>query len=226
MALILVDGSVFLHVPKTGGSFVTKALTDLGLVDRAFSKKHADVDRLLNKYRRNYGQTSPFIFCFVRNPLKWYESWWKYNNNSRGWQKWGSSASGDAGWHPQNMLNGCGDPDFPTFVRNVVRRRPGYVTELYGWYDRPETSFVGRNENLVLDLIHVLRSRNLAFDEPKLRAMSAVGVAPGQESITWPSDLRAEVMRLEAAAFARYGYDCLDGEPAPPTTPDLQPALP
>jgi len=207
MALILNDGTVFLHVPKTGGSFITKALTDLGLVKREFSKKHADVDRFLNKSIRTKRPAAPFIFCFVRNPLKWYESWWKYNNFHRNWPNWGTSASSDYGWHPQNILNGCGDPDFSTFVQKAIKRRPGYVSELYSWYDRPETNFIGKNENLIDDLVHVLRLRNLDFDEQKLRSMTEVGASPGSDKINWDPELQHEVKRLEYAAFKRYGYE-------------------
>lgn len=206
MALILKDGSVFLHIPKTGGSFVSTALIQLGLVKREFTKKHADVDRFINKSVAKKLPPRPFMFCFVRNPLKWYESWWKYNNTFGDWPTWGSASSGDAGWHPQNILNGCGDTDFSQFVRNVLKRRPGYVSEMYGWYVRPDVGFVGKNENLIEDLVTVLRMRELDFDEDKLRSMAKVGVAPGEERINWSDDLRREVIRLEYPAFVRYGY--------------------
>ena len=56
-------------------------------------------------------------------------------------------------WHPNAMLNGLGSSDFNTFVSNVNRKRPGFVTEMYGWYVRPGVHFVGRQENLAEDLI-------------------------------------------------------------------------
>lgn len=42
MSLKLVDGSEFLHIPKTGGSWVAKVLTEQGLVQSANGHKHAD----------------------------------------------------------------------------------------------------------------------------------------------------------------------------------------
>ena len=76
------------------------------------------------------------MFCFVRNPLACNELFFAYMSDPKvAWREWGKSASGPGrGWHPNYMLNGCGSSDFNSFVRNVIRKRPGYATEFYGWY--------------------------------------------------------------------------------------------
>ena len=47
MSVLLKGGAVFLHIPKTGGSWVHKVLKDTGLSVGSFDHKHADFDRVL-----------------------------------------------------------------------------------------------------------------------------------------------------------------------------------
>ena len=225
MALVLKGGAVFLHIPKTGGNWVTAVLRECGLVEGSIGTKHADINRVLfpsmstrREIRRLrvlkrfvkrllfYSRDKPFMFCFVRHPLTWYESWFKYMSQSNcRWRNWGDEKDINR-WHPGALLNGLGDSSFNQFVRNVIGKRPGYVTELYGWYTAPEVDFVGKQENLREDLIQVLNILNLEFDEDFVRNFRKVGVSPQEDKITWDPDLREEVLKLEYAGIVRYGY--------------------
>ncbi len=221
MALVLKNGAVFLHVPKTGGRWVTRILFELGLVRKKVAPKHADIDHFFFKSFKQgqpwlhrslgsllgRGSQKPFMFCFVRHPLSWYESWFKYMSQPAvHWKYWGD-ASSPWKWHPNAVLNGLGSSDFNQFVRNVVQARPGYVTELFGWYTKPSMDFIGKQEHLVEDLIRVLKRMDLSVDEDGLRRHAPVGVSPEPEQrITWAGDLRQKVMDLEYAGLVRYGY--------------------
>jgi hypothetical protein len=220
MALILKNGAVFLHVPKTGGNWIATVLQELNLVERQTPHKHADIDhfsavpqasssvmgRGLRALRYNL-RAKPFMFCFVRDPLDWYESWFRYMSQpSRRWRNWGDPGDVE-NWHPNAMLNGAGSADFNDFVRNVLARRPGFVTEMYGWYDRPQVNFVGRQEHLVDDLVKVLRKMDLAFDEDAIRRHKKVGVSPIPEKpIFWDPAVRRQAALCEYAGLVRYGY--------------------
>ena len=236
MALLLRSGGVFLHVPKTGGSWVTRVLEDLGVVTRHFAHAHADVERALRhlspmadfkrsaaeqvkarvprelrvRLRRAVGvrsrqptKPSRFVFCFVRDPVDWYVSWWRYAR-SIGWRTWGSP-HGLSDWHPNAMLNALLDDDFDRFVRAVLRERPCYVTEMYGWYDRPDTSFVGRQEHLAEDLCRALGQMGIVHDPEQLGATRPINRTEGA-GVRWDPGLRAEVERVEHAGRLRYGY--------------------
>ncbi len=221
MALLLNNGAIFLHVPKTGGNWVTTILRESNLVKSEISHKHADIDmvfpsvfinrNVLLKYimrkLRVFRRSRPFTFCFVRHPLSWYESWFKYMSQpSRSWKDWGDEFD-KYNWHPNSILNGLGDPDFNQFVRNVIQERPGYVTELFGSYTKRKIDFIGRQENLVNDLIKVLRIMNVDFDEEFIRNHKKEGTSPEpKERIVWADDLKSEVSKLEYAGIVRYGY--------------------
>jgi hypothetical protein len=218
MALLLKNGAVFLHIPKTGGNWVSKVLQGLNLVDRKLAHKHADIDHFFAPHGRKihlkrlaqelfFPRKKPYMFCFVRNPLSWYESWFNYMSQpSRKWCYWGDERN-ISNWHPNALLNGLGNPDFNQFVRNVIHKRPGYVTELFGWYTKPQMDFIGRQEQLVDDFIKVLEIMNVDFDEDFVRNHEKVGVSPrSDEKICWNHELKKEVALCEYAGLIRYGY--------------------
>ncbi len=218
MALMLKNGAVFLHIPKTGGNWVTAVLKELDLVEKAIPPKHADIDYYYacpfktRKYFLKhtikecfFSSEKPFMFCFVRDPLTWYESWFKYQTHKK-WVNFGDENSFYK-WHPNAMLNQLGSTDFNQFVQNVIKKRPGYVTELYGWYTKPMVNFIGKHENLVDDLIRVLGMMNINFDESFIREYKKVGVSPKpQKPIVWDDALKKKVVMLEYSGIIRYGY--------------------
>jgi len=222
MALLLKGGAIFLHVPKTGGRWVTKVLEASGLVVSKLGHMHADADRVLSPLggsgfnllsfivRRRLGllpRTNPFLFCFVRHPLRWYESFFNYNcEDAVNWRYEGDVDNAEQ-WHPNAPLNGLGSRDFNVFVRNVIAKYPGYVTDMYSRFASPQVAFVGQQEHLCDDLIDVLKTLRLPFDERFIRNFEEVGVSPKQATkFDWDPALEAEVTRLEYAGLVRWGY--------------------
>ena len=226
MTILLTNGAVFLHIPKTGGIYIHAVLDALGLVKAPLGHEHADFDRafwndryhcdakvlrhILRRaagFRRAPATMAPdaFRFCFVREPLKWYESYWRYMQ-SLNWREWGDELD-PCRWHPNAMLNGLGSSDFNEFIYNVNRKRPGYVTELFSWYVRPGVQFVGKQENLISDLRRVLASMKVDVDVNFLRQLPHVNaVASNIPTPEWDPVLREKTLRLEYAAYVRYGY--------------------
>ncbi len=227
MGVLLKCGAVFLHVPKTGGSWVENALDAIGQTHRRLCYKHADMTRVMHHekfekvklrhvwkrwrqdrragLRVSRSSHAPYRFCFVRHPLTWYESWWRFLE-SRNWRTFGREGFAEQ-WHPNSPLNGLGDHDFNQFVWNVVRSRPGYVTELYSRYTEERIDFIGKQETLVDDFVHVMKQLNVDFDEEMVRNLPRENVSAGSEKgVTWDPELRALVTRLEYSALVRYGY--------------------
>ena len=146
-----------------------------------------------------------FKFCFVREPLVWYESYWRFME-AHAWPQWGDAAD-PYQWHPGALLKGTGSSDFNTFMSNVNRKRPGFVTEMYGWYVRPGVDFVGKQENLVEDMIKVFSLTNLNIDAEEIRAIEPKNETPSHiVRPEWDPQLKRETLRLEYAGYARFGY--------------------
>jgi hypothetical protein len=229
MALVLKGGSVFLHIPKTGGTWVRSILSEMSLAGGKRGHKHIDFDGLLRAELERWGPLAPvykgvkslgkrlkkwpekpsFKFCFVRHPLAWYESHWKFSARlDKGWKFWGQ-ANSRVYWHPTVELNPLGSMDFNEFMWNVIRRRPGFVTELFYSYTKPGINFIGRNEHLSRDLQAVLEVLQLPFREETLQARSSVSVNVSKRSrseLEWDPALKKEVMRLELPALLQFGY--------------------
>ncbi len=234
MALKLINNSEFLHLPKTGGSWVSKVLNVNNLVDsQAGGHKHADYDRLMNwrlcgnskfilnakinraieKAQRkfpsldnlNKKSSAPYRFCFVRHPLSWYESWWKYMSGL-GWNDWGEE-NDPVNWHPNSILNGLGSDDFNQFVSNVINKRPGYVSELYFAFTKPGINFIGKTENLSEDLMKVLDIQNLGYDKQAILDMNRVNVSKAKvKQPEWDPEIRSITMKLELPSLIHFDY--------------------
>mgnify|MGYP000353062881 CR=1 FL=1 len=242
----LIDGSIFIHIPKTGGSFIEKYLKNQNLIKGSVGGKHDDIFRCLypqgwkneacrvvtdfpkvlkNKLNSNnekHDWTSgprpeqptkeslPFMFCFVRNPVSWIESYFRYAKGQN-WYYWSSEYDYYGFWHPNAILNDLRTDSFNDFVEKLLIKRPGYITEMYGWYTTPGISSVCKTENLNSDLAKLLESRGLEFDLPTLNEMDKVNESPkSKNDIDWDLTLRDEFVKSEYAAFKRYGYDISD----------------
>ncbi len=238
MAVVLKCGAVFLHIPKTGGSWVTQVLKDQGLVRKNLGHIHGDYVRCVTyggsprlasqaiydwgkslvprkfkaakavqavKHARIAAQQAPFTFCFVRHPLDWYASFWRYMGQ-RDNPHWASEPDLH-GWHPCRPIAHAGHPEFNEYIRRIIASRPGFVTELYSQFAAPEISFVGRQENLASDLVAALEQLNVTFDEDRIRQAKLVNRSPRDGASTeWEPNLREEMMRIEYPALLRYGY--------------------
>jgi len=66
---------VFVHVPRTGGSFISGILSEHLELDAAAERfpTHASYDELPDEFRDRSG------FCLVRNPWDWYVSWYHHS---------------------------------------------------------------------------------------------------------------------------------------------------
>jgi len=215
MAELLNTGAVFLHVPKCGGTWVRTVLHQLGVLRGRIGYKHSPVEHVNNIMRFHGWQfvrhwpfhpwvtpgslRKAYKFCFVRHPLSWYESWWKFTMKTQAvWEQ--------GRWHPQRPIDGCASDDFNVFLRNVLKHRAGYVSEMYSWYTEG-SSFVGRFERLEDDLAVALCGAGVEVDVDSLRAVPAVNVSEEQAlPLEWDPVLRSRIIESEWAGIERYGY--------------------
>lgn len=191
MALMLPH-SIFLHIPRTGGSWVRQAIKNAGIPTREVGAGSDFAQNAHNRYVR-VDRTGTFTFAFVRHPLTWYSSFW--------------SCRMEQGWKQDDSADPFMSPSFERFVGNVVRGFPGHVSWRYEHYIGPGSGvldFVGKMENLASDLVKALRLAGEEFDEIKLLR------TPRQNgSLLQPvcSDrLREAVLGAERKGLERFGY--------------------
>jgi hypothetical protein len=208
MTAILKCGALFFHIPKTAGAWVSEVLQENNLIFSHVGGIH-NTPRQLEPFesyfrtpaRYNRPNKPFFRFCFVRHPLRWYESWFKMMT-ARKWQNWGDDP---AHWNPTVLLDGLGDTTFDGFISNVLAKRPGFLAEMYGAFVDKGMHYVGRHEHLADDLISILGYLGVDFNPEYVRRREPANVSKKLE-IVWRADLQEGIERLDYAAFARFGY--------------------
>jgi len=190
--VLIFKNAVFLHVPKTGGTWVKAAVANAGLdfeeciVD---GDPHGDLSYCPFPDR--------FIFAFVREPLSLYRSYWRFKMTTV--------------WDARNPFDvECAAPTFEGFVDNVLRLEPAWCSRTFEDYVGPPTgeiNFVGRFEALVHDLIRALRLVGATFDERVIRATPPMNVSSVNPDLAqWSDDLAERVRRSEHSSIRRFGY--------------------
>jgi Sulfotransferase family len=212
---LVSSNALFLHIPKTGGTWVEQALMEIGvhteqpLTIPGVTYRHS----LLPMFQEQH----PYVFTFVRHPLSWYESWWKFQAGT-----WTIFEPGV--WHPQRTLESCRADDFSEFIRLCIEHEPSYVSRMYEWYIGPVgfefVNYVGRYENLINDLVQVLTVLDQTFDVEILRKLDPINVSRktcGEP--VWDPALKRQMLALEAPAIRRFYPEWIDPSCTPRECP-------
>jgi hypothetical protein len=186
LATSINDRMLFVHVPKTGGVWVSEALACAGVEFTQIVP--ADMHPTLAELPRS----GRFTFGFVREPVYWYSSLWRFHRT--------------APQHHWPKLGELLDLELVDFLQEVVQRYPGYLTKYFRQFvgsRDDEIDFVGRKEHLVDDLVHALQLAGQDFDERALRSWPQANVS------TWlhdpvPDDLAAQLRAAEHEVYERF----------------------
>ena len=197
MALILPH-SVFLHVPKTGGTWCRAAIHNASIPHFESGAKHESpyyrIHHPLDRVRTIAGNR--FLFAFVRDPLDWWRSFWGHRMRF--------------GWGNHPVDNACRANDFNEFMANVVDRPPGWCSAMYRQFVGPRHQpihFVGRFENLANDLLEALHLAGERFDERAVRSTPPENVNDYSRLAAEYSPSMLEAVRnSEREAIERFDY--------------------
>ena len=175
---VATDKFIFYHIPKTGGTWVKVAMEAAGVKFRAvhtmggphpFNLKwaHATPETVRQSWR-----PGRFSFCFVRQPVAWYRSYWAFRSRK--------GARRDENF----PADGLWSDDFDQFVNNLLDAYPGgFVTQLYQYYtgvDGTKVDYIGTQESLVDGLAEALHLAGQDFDEAALRSERPCNRSPGK----------------------------------------------
>ncbi len=208
MALLLKNNLVYLHIPKTGGNWMTKILTESGAVLAPFENKHASYDLVAGYMRRQQNRLNlngdNIHYCaVVRNPLKWYESWFKYQTSKK-FRAWGTNGKAKH-WHIMSPINMEPMTDFNAFMQRINALHPGFAGFLFNAYVSNSNAIVLKNENIREDLASLNEKFDLGIEPSQIFESSEYGVSPNI-GIEWDPEILAQTIKFEAATFEKYGY--------------------
>jgi len=218
MARYLVKAkALFQHIPRTGGSWVEKAI-DLCKIHRVgwlekqppwLPRKHA----LLNHYYREQMAEVKFVFAFVRHPVAYYESVWKWLGKHGGDNIMRPAWS----WHPHQTASRWYQPDFDDWVFLMLENEPLWYTRLIEQYVGPRggefCNFIGRTEHLLEDFYEAMSS--IGYDiEIHRSGLAALGKRNAiDQTIQWSDDLQTRVLKTEWAMIERFYTGTQQREP-------------
>ncbi len=160
MPSLLTPRTRILHAPKTGGTWIWRALEAAGVEIEVLGLPPPDQRTNHWGLSETEDYAERFTIAFVRHPLDWWRSLWAYRMRT--------------GWDPERRVDSLAfSEDFNTFVERVVQHLPGHLEATFARYIGPPSrpiSFIGRYEALVDDLARALREAGEEFDEQALRS--------------------------------------------------------
>jgi hypothetical protein len=187
---------VFVHVPKTGGVSVSRALFGADALGHRTVAKYKEILGPI-AYRRS------FSFAFVRNPYSRLVSAYTF-------LKGGGFHARNAAWAAENLASYESFADFVTewLTPETMAEIPHFRPQVYFVCDggeQPAVDFIGRFENLERDFAHVARTLGVDVVLPHA---NATGRARPYKDFYTP-EVQEKVARLYARDFSVLGYDPL-----------------
>jgi len=196
-----LDNTVIYHIPKTGGTWLTKCMEDLFPQAKPFGLKHAPPDYIQMEWEShpNPGVKNPLemhkVAC-VRHPLAWLRSYWRFREGLRiGLPETGPWIPFYAN-HITEDLDACGDRRFQKYVCNYLERCPGFVSRLYRQWEECTLFVPGASHALIKQL------REWGETCPPAEALEGIPpqlVSAGPQ-VDWPMSLAAQVLDVEQVA--------------------------
>lgn len=194
---VLLEHSTFYHLPRTGGTWVTEVLLS-GAVKgniatvRSFKR---EVDAFINNKHVPPATLKPknFSFAFVRHPLDWYKSVWKFRTKH------------DGTWKVKRyceLTTKCGRNNFPEFIDALIKNYPdGYYNKVVDKFS--PVDFMGRQETLVDDLIIALTMAGEKFDEKAIRNYKQTNVSR-KIGLSYTPEQKKKLLKIEKKVIDLY----------------------
>jgi hypothetical protein len=217
MALI-TDKFIFVHIPKTGGTWIRRSLEALGIFGRENAEPYAyhEHDGIFRvPYELRYSRPA---FAIVRHPVTRLASLWSWAMLTNFNDKIDSEPAAAGHWFAE-----CLSQDYEEFVVKYLQIHPGLITQItlsmLGYYQkapglwRPskfKVDFIGKFETLEADFIRFLKEiARLEIDEAKIKAVSPqrVGASgPLKDNAQIPNGLRHRLMEAERELCDEFDY--------------------
>lgn len=193
MPALLLPHTRFLHVPKTGGNWVSGRLRELFPQACHMPKTHTTL--------RSAPEPGRFTFAFVRHPLTWYQSYFAYKQRTG----WDLNTDWDRRVHADS---------FEGFVNRALDETPGHYSRLVRSFvgrRGAEIDFIGRFEQLRPDLIRALQLAGEVFDPDPIRSAPPVNASDyRRHPAEYPDGLARRVLDVEAEVVERFYAESLE----------------
>ena len=150
---IRLSNSIYLHIPKTGGISLSKAL-------KASCPKWEHIgDGKYQAHEVPDGLLDENFWCIIRKPAHFAHSLWHHRSKKR------------FNWQPNNLEQTCKSSIYNEFMDNVYCN-PGIILDYYNTYINSKPKMlVGKLENLFIDVQSILTAYNEPYKAQKLKSI-------------------------------------------------------
>lgn len=195
MSNLLLKNSIFIHIPKTGGTAIQAMLHRLHIVEHRYTEPPSG-HLFLHQMPQD---KETFYFAFVRHPYTWWPSYWNHGGMSReetDFNKWIVS------FGPKWMGS------YTYRIKRYMGIDPTYPCKL-------RLNKIGKLENMNQDLPAILEEAGEKFDTVRLKQMiddpTHLGVDrwlnKGNYEIVLTDEAKEIIYRTEKWVFDEFGYE-------------------
>ena len=204
---------LFQYIPRTGGHWVKDAMVKLDIDNQALKRQAMFMPHghcLLGHYPMLKRIGIKSIFTFVRHPVAYYESVWKWlsanltpNNNRfrrlmRLWR-----------WHPFKSAVFYYNADFNTWVNRLLDNDPLWYTRMVESYVGPPggefVDFIGRTETLKDDLLRAFTVMGCGeIVVKKIHLLTDKKINNIDQTIVWQPEVKSRLVESERLVISRF----------------------
>ena len=198
---------IFLHIPRTAGHWIEQALRLNRIPVRiVYTSNRVPTKLAPHKYFEDKQAVRElrFRWTFVRNPISWYESWWKFDAvESNPKDPWGPTR-----FLPKRREN------FNDWIAECIETEPSFVTRMYEWYIGPpglrEMDYIGGYEHLHRHLSTILEAIGINVSPSQLKSIPPENSSAHnaeRKAFEWDKDLKNLLARSEISCLNRFYSD-------------------
>lgn len=183
----------YLRLQKCASTYVTATLSRHGICQQFTGVPH---DNRVTSPEVAALCESRFCFTFIRHPLDWLGSIWRFRNGQ--------------GWGTHQELDDCRHETFDGFIEQYLVKHPGFVSELFeqftGTLEDPLCDYIGRSENAEEDIRELFGILQIDFQE-ELLPPDRMNVSRTDTDLSrYRRDLRDAVTESECRVIETYSY--------------------
>jgi len=204
MIILPQQKALFVHVPKTGGDSVSRFL-----INNVPGAYHSGGGKHWAPWMHNEGYKNYFKFAFVREPVEWYKSFYRFIQSNYIIPNGKYPLFERGMYHPMRQWEKYNWRSFDTFIADVYEETPAYYTKLVEWMTGPENSrmlnYIGKQEHLSDDLGIILDRLKLRDLATKANNMPHINKSVGEFPVSAHSITM--IQDQEHAIYRRFNYE-------------------
>jgi len=215
MILLKKHGVLVQHIPRTGGTWIRDAIDACGISYckcLAACPQHIAIKHgLATHIRKTSKYPHSIIAAFVRHPVAYYESVWKWMTDAN-MQKTRHRLL--HGWHPHGTAVKLYRADFNEWVDVMLDEKSAWYTRLVELYVGPDggefCSFVGRTEHLLRDVVNLLSVSGYSSEANTTNLASLQSANVRTLHVEWQEATKQRVIHEEREVASRFYGDNID----------------